>query len=79
MKMLSMRVATTVNTIATGAILARPNFLIEDKVGNPLIFFKLFKDNGTVNPVLGVVRQVNSKTRVVVRIGTQFQMCHRWQ
>jgi hypothetical protein len=55
MKVLSMAVATSVNTIARLSMLARPNFFIEDKVGNPLIFFKLLEYLGTVNPVLGVV------------------------
>ena len=66
MKMLSVRVAATVRTIARLSMLARPNFFIEDKVGNPLIFFKLFKYLGTVNPILGVVRQVDSKPGVMV-------------
>ena len=78
MKVLSMAVATSVNAIARLSMLARPNFFIEDKVGNPLILFKLFKYLGTVNPVLGVMCQINSKTRVVVGIRTGFLMSQRW-
>ncbi len=75
----NVKLNTTVKTIAALCILARPNFLIEDKVGNPLILFKFLEYLGTVNPILGVVCQVNSKTRVVVRIRTLFLMSHRGQ
>jgi hypothetical protein len=52
MKMHSVRVATTVLTIARLSILTRPNLLIEDKIGNALILFKFLENNGTVNTCL---------------------------
>jgi hypothetical protein len=43
MKVISVRVTTTVLTITRLSQLTRPNLLIEDKVGNALILFKFFE------------------------------------
>jgi hypothetical protein len=66
MKMLNVRVTTPIRAIPRLSKLTIPNLFIEDEIRDTLILLQFFKYDGAINPVIRVVSQVHSKTRVVV-------------